>query len=86
MSYLVIQLCAPGIDGFNALFFKKAWPAVKGDIYDAVKEFFATKNCTTITLVPKVQNPSYVKEYRPIACCTLVYKWISKQDSNCQIG
>ncbi|XP_021747410.1 uncharacterized protein LOC110713262 [Chenopodium quinoa] len=48
------------------------------------EEFFDTGimqrhwNCTTITLVPKVSNSSYVKEFRPIACCTVLYKLISK--------
>ncbi|XP_070056687.1 uncharacterized protein [Nicotiana tomentosiformis] len=31
---------APGCDGFNALFFKKAWPVVGDKITDAVMEFF----------------------------------------------
>lgn len=31
-----------------------------------------------ITLVLKVSNPSTVKEYRPIACCSVLYKIISK--------
>lgn len=75
---------APGLDGFNACFFQKTWSIVKDDIYDAVFEFFKTGklikqwSSTTITLVPKVQHPSYVKEYRPIACCTVLYKIISK--------
>ncbi|XP_021768922.1 uncharacterized protein LOC110733214 [Chenopodium quinoa] len=75
---------APGIDGFNAVFFKQAWNHVKSDVYKAILDFFDTGvlekswSCTTFTLVPKVQNPSYVKEYRPISCCTLVYKLISK--------
>ncbi|XP_056692179.1 uncharacterized protein [Spinacia oleracea] len=31
---------APGLDGFNSLFFIKAWAIVKADIYEAVKDFF----------------------------------------------
>ncbi|XP_009781028.2 uncharacterized protein [Nicotiana sylvestris] len=35
-------------------------------------------NCSTITLVPKVPKPITVKEYRPIAYCSVLYKMISK--------
>lgn len=35
-------------------------------------------NTTAITLVPKIPNPTKVKDYRPIACCTSIYKIISK--------
>lgn len=34
-------------------------------------------NCTTVTLVPKMP-PTYVKDYRPIACYTICYKIITK--------
>ncbi|XP_021715738.1 uncharacterized protein LOC110683654 [Chenopodium quinoa] len=79
---------APGIDGFNAVFFKKSWPMIKTDIYTAIFSFFETGviakqwNYTTITLVPKVQHPSYVREFRPISCCTMLYKLISKVLTN----
>ena len=33
-------------------------------------------NSTTITLIPKVPNPSYISDYRPIACCNVIYKCI----------
>ncbi|XP_021771869.1 uncharacterized protein LOC110736014 [Chenopodium quinoa] len=75
---------APGIDGFNAKFFKYTWDIIKLDIYEAVHDFFDTGtmntqwNCTIVTLVPKVQNPTFVKDFRPIACCTVLYKIISK--------
>ncbi|XP_019240844.1 PREDICTED: uncharacterized protein LOC109220834 [Nicotiana attenuata] len=35
-------------------------------------------NCTAITLIPKIRAPSKVKNYRPIACCTTLYKVVAK--------
>ncbi|XP_019257824.1 PREDICTED: uncharacterized protein LOC109236049 [Nicotiana attenuata] len=75
---------APGIDGYSAEFFKKAWLITKEEVYAAVKDFFHTGkmfqaiNCTTLTLIPKVANPVTIKDFRPIACCTVLYKLISK--------
>ena len=66
---------APGVDGFNALFFKKAWKILKKDIVIAIQEFFKTGylakaiNCTLVTLVP---NPTLVKDFRPIASCSMI--------------
>ncbi|XP_056691739.1 uncharacterized protein [Spinacia oleracea] len=75
---------APGLDGFNSLFFHKTWSIVKADIYNEIREFFDTGvllkpiNNTAVTLIPKIQNASTVKDFRPIACCSVVYKIISK--------
>nr|XP_016513599.1 PREDICTED: uncharacterized protein LOC107830521 [Nicotiana tabacum] len=57
---------------------------VKKDIFAAVKSFFTTCslpgmiNTIAITLVPKFSAPSTVKDYRPIAYCTILYKIISE--------
>ncbi|XP_022015024.1 uncharacterized protein LOC110914542 [Helianthus annuus] len=75
---------APGPDGFTAAFFKSAWPIVGNDVSKAVIDFFDTGhllkelNHTLIVLVPKVPSPSVVTDYRPIACCNVIYKCISK--------
>ncbi|XP_021728495.1 uncharacterized protein LOC110695590 [Chenopodium quinoa] len=75
---------APGIDGINSFFFKRAWHIVKDDIYASVIDIFTKGtlpkqwNCTTITLVPKIPNASHVKDFRPIACCTMVFNLKSK--------
>lgn len=51
---------------------------------DAVIKFFRTGqflkeiNASVITLIPKCQNPIKVSEFRPISCCNVIYKCISK--------
>ncbi|KAL0300287.1 UNVERIFIED_CONTAM: hypothetical protein Sangu_3129900 [Sesamum angustifolium] len=35
-------------------------------------------NATILALIPKVQLPSTVSDYRPISCCTVIYKTIAK--------
>lgn len=35
-------------------------------------------NIASLTLVPKVANPTYASDFRPIACCTVVYNIIAK--------
>ncbi|GKE03761.1 RNA-directed DNA polymerase, eukaryota, reverse transcriptase zinc-binding domain protein, partial [Tanacetum coccineum] len=75
---------APGPDGYTAKFYKKAWSVVGKDVCDAIKEFFKNGkilgevNATLITLVPKSNTPQRVSDYRPIACCNVLYKIISK--------
>nr|GEX07717.1 hypothetical protein [Tanacetum cinerariifolium] len=75
---------APRPDGYTSSFFKKAWNIVGRDVCCAIKEFFSTRkmlkeiNSTLIYLVPKIQTPCKVTDFRPIACCNVIYKCISK--------
>ncbi|GFZ11161.1 hypothetical protein Acr_22g0005590 [Actinidia rufa] len=75
---------APGPDGYSSCFFKSAWSIVGPDVCAAVKEFFVSGkilkqlNHAVISLVPKTASASRVEEFRPIACCNVIYKVISK--------
>ncbi|XP_060212076.1 uncharacterized protein LOC132639653 [Lycium barbarum] len=76
------------IDGYPIEFFTRNWEVVKVDVLSAVKEFFKTGKLlkafsgTSVTLIPKIPNPSLVKDYRPIDCCTTFYKMITKVLTN----
>ncbi|KAJ9536731.1 hypothetical protein OSB04_un000116 [Centaurea solstitialis] len=75
---------APGPDGFSSKFFKAAWEVVGNDVMTAVHNFFyrglllRELNHTLLCLLPKVANASMVSDYRPIACCSVLYKCIAK--------
>jgi hypothetical protein len=75
---------APGPDGFSAGFYQSAWSIVGNYVIDAMLEFFLSgrllrkTNATILTLVPKKKNPTTMGDYRPISCCNLIYKCITK--------
>ncbi|KAL0285318.1 UNVERIFIED_CONTAM: hypothetical protein Sradi_7176900 [Sesamum radiatum] len=75
---------APGPDGYSAGFYKAAWPVIGGEVTQAILDFFRTGrllkqiNATLISLIPKVNNPAVVAEFRPISCCNVLYKAITK--------
>ncbi|KAJ9539059.1 hypothetical protein OSB04_031792 [Centaurea solstitialis] len=75
---------APGSDGFSSRFFKASWDIVGGEVSVAIHNFFYSGillkelNHTFICLLPKIPNATSVSDYRPIACCSVLYKCISK--------
>ena len=79
---------SPGPDGFTTEFFKEAWEIIGDDITMAVQSFFVKGflpkglNSTILTLVPKKVEAKMMKDYRPISCCNVLYKVISKIVAN----
>ncbi|GJZ35731.1 RNA-directed DNA polymerase, eukaryota, reverse transcriptase zinc-binding domain protein [Tanacetum coccineum] len=79
---------APGPDGYTSRFYKLAWSIVRTEVSQAVREFFLTGkllgevNATLISLVPKIPTSNKVSDFRPIACCNVLYKFISKIMTN----
>ncbi|KAK4383216.1 hypothetical protein Sango_2797800 [Sesamum angolense] len=75
---------APGPDGFSSGFFKSAWAVIMDDFCSVVHDFFYHSkmlkqlNTTLLALVPKVNMPIKVGDFRPIACCNVIYKVINK--------
>lgn len=66
------------------LFFKASWSIIGNEVTNAILEFFRTRqllkeiNHKIIALLPKVSTPSKVTDFRPISCCNVLYKCISK--------
>jgi hypothetical protein len=75
---------APGPNGFNGAFLKKCWPIIKEDIYELCLDFFngivnlQAINRSFITLVPKINSPSTINDFRHISLINCIVKVITK--------
>ena len=79
---------APSPYGYSAEFFKASWPIVGEEVVAAIKGFFTfgellkEVNATILTLVPKKVNPTAIRDFRLIACYSVIYKCLTKIISN----
>ncbi|XP_028804491.1 uncharacterized protein LOC114759480 [Neltuma alba] len=77
-------LKSPGVDGLHAMFFQTQWNIVGDSVFKEIKTIFEGGdidhrfNQTLIALIPKVEYPQSIKEFRPISLCTTVYKIVTK--------
>ncbi|XP_056842893.1 uncharacterized protein LOC130495512 [Raphanus sativus] len=75
---------SPGPDGFTCEFYKSAWPVIGNDFVIAVQSFFTKGflpkgvNSTILALIPKKDDATKMGDYRPISCCNVLYKVLSK--------
>lgn len=71
-------------DRFTTLFYQTYWDIVGSALIDEVKGLFATDcfpphwNYTNLCLIPKIEWPSIMKDFRLITLCNVTYKIIYK--------
>jgi len=79
---------SPGPDGVNFGFLKDFWEDVKGDVMRFITDFHRNSgltrgiNNTCIALIPKVDSPQWLNDFRPISLVRCLYKILSKVLAN----
>ncbi|GKV09210.1 hypothetical protein SLEP1_g20749 [Rubroshorea leprosula] len=79
---------SPGPDGFNFKFIKAMWEDIKQDIIGYIQEFHDRgkiekgANASFIVLIPKIENPQRIEDYRPISLIGVMYKILAKLLAN----
>ena len=79
---------APGPNGMSTIFFQKYWDVVGNDIMCMVLNVLNSNmlitdiNRTNITLIPKINSPSKMSDFRLKSLCNVLYKPVSKVIAN----
>ncbi|KAK3194849.1 hypothetical protein Dsin_026159 [Dipteronia sinensis] len=79
---------APGSDGLYAVFFQKYMDSIGSSVVEACLSVLNDGgsveglNNTIIALIPKIQCPEKITDYRPISLCNVIYKAITKAVTN----
>jgi hypothetical protein len=79
---------SPGPDGVNMGFVKDFWPELRDDFMRFISDFHRNGklskgiNSTFIALIPKVECPQRLNDFRPISMVGSLYKVLSKVLSN----
>ncbi|KAJ0941167.1 putative RNA-directed DNA polymerase [Helianthus annuus] len=79
---------APGPDGFTTRFLRKFWAKLKPFVMSLMEDFYtraeinAGSNPSFIVLLPKVEDPTELGDFRPISLIGLLYKIIAKVLAN----
>lgn len=82
------SLKAPGEDGYPALFYKNNWHVVGKSVLQFVHsmwqdhDLIKSINNTLLILIPKVDKPEFINQFRPIALCNTIYKCLTKVVAN----
>jgi hypothetical protein len=76
---------APSPDGFIGMFFSSCWDIIKGDLLNAVMQFYSMNqqglfllNQAYVVLIPKKGNPQKVADFKPIGLTHSFVKIMSK--------
>lgn len=75
---------APGPDGFQPLFYQRYWDLVSPNVTKLVldvvngRDFPGSLNKAFLVLIPKVNSPNLVTQFRPIGLCNIIYKLVTK--------
>ncbi|KAA3483880.1 reverse transcriptase [Gossypium australe] len=73
---------APGTDGLSGSFFREHWQTVGEDVlkfcHEALRDTknIHTVNDTLLVLIPKVDNPCDMSNFRPISLCRRFCSWL----------
>ena len=77
-------LKALGSDGIHGLFFQNKWSVVGKSLCQLVSSIFEQPdlvkdiNQTFVSLIPRVDSPESLRQFRPINLCNVAYKMVTK--------
>lgn len=81
-------LKSPRPDGLNPIFFQSQWDLIGDSVVETLMSCFydprkvVDLNDTLLVLIPKVDKPDILRQYRLINLCNVIYKTMTKVIAN----